>query len=429
MNYPDSTKRKAVEIVTKERVRLGNKISWDDIRDKINNATGDCPSRKQIAEWERLPEFSDIISGIMAEEDKHLQAEILSLRAQNKDLVDELAQHRKGTVMADKIIAVIQENIIPYREVSKAIKFDKATGDIHVIWFISDIHYNERVHPKLFMSAPDSEFPGLEDTHNEYDLDIAEARIRWAINTALHQTLTAEDPARLSSVKIVLGGDNNNGDIHNANVTNCIGSGSAFIRLADILSDCVEMIARELPHVAIDVINKVGNHGRLLQSQQVRGNNPKTLTENYDYFTGAFIKSRCELLKNVRVENEPTPVSLRSICGHTHAFTHGDDIRGGGGLSKVPMFGIAQKTYERTIQLLGRNVPLHDIHWGHWHRYFVTEYGLGYVFISPSVIGQTERGEFYGYSPRRGIRICWCTENHPIGANYVIDIPKKPTII
>lgn len=287
----------------------------------------------------------------------------------------------------------------------------------------SDWHFIEHVDPRRFLTFKPSEFD-IGSQFNAYDTDIARARIRYYHHALVDQVLSQKDPKSVETLLLAYEGDLHNGDIHAASVTNCMGSIEGAFLLADIITEDILTIREALPWIHIDVLFVVGNHGRILNPNQKKSPNAKTIPENYDWIVGGIVKRRLAGQENLTVENSEAEASIRKIYGQTHIFHHGHTVRGGGGISELPMFGLAIHVYRKVTQMLNiTNTQLHNFHIGHWHKYTEMQYGLGVMMINGSLIGLTERGASLGYSGRIQQRVVWCTTEHPLAARYPLDIP------
>jgi len=389
------------------------------------------PKERTLRDWKRQAEQVDDPAEPL--ETPHDPALAFSRKLAN--LKQRLAEERKARKQAElraDFIAELTQVIAAHVPAAPAVVLPKRsplTGTpLTVIVHFSDWHYNEKVERRRFFGYQENEFPGMYDLLNEYDLQISEKRIRYAFQAGLREIIDRRDPKRVERVLVVFNGDLNSGDIHSLPVSNCIPSAAAAMRLADIIIEELLIYRRELPWACLDVIFKVGNHGRILEPGQAKGTNAKFIEQNYDWLTGEAVKKALSRQENMTVENSPSAMSLRDIYGKVHMFTHGHaGIRGGGGISKIPVWGFAKFIYQQIAMLLQMvNRPVDHVHLGHWHQAFEGEYGTGMLMVGRSLIGQTERGVQLGYSPLISQRITFCTPEYSngLGAGYPLDVPS-----
>lgn len=304
--------------------------------------------------------------------------------------------------------------VVPDRPTSRGVRES-------VSFFWNDIHFNMRVDPDKMESVPGSTL----EKPNAYNLEISNRRMSAYTDIIIDQIQKHATAKNIDTVYLVCLGDLNNGDIHNGEGYNCEHSSMLAAKwLGEILSEQFVRIRKSCPWVELDIVFVNGNHGRILVETQKKANNPVTVASNYDWITGTIVQQIMNGQPRTTVDVPLNLWSYRDIYGKLHAYYHGDSIRGGMTIGGYPLYGVARKRYEKGAQMQqthGREPDCY--HHGHIHRYGVLEIGGMTVCYGNAMIGNSERGELFGWNAAISQRCMWHTEKHPIGAAYQLNIP------
>ena len=252
---------------------------------------------------------------------------------------------------------------------------------------ISDLHLDEVVNPAEIGGA------------NAYDRDIAEARLRRTlegVEKVAHHHLkgVAYDGAAL-----LLGGDLFTGDIHEelteTNADTMIGSLVWWLdRLHAFVAGYVEMFGR------VHVWGVVGNHGRTTRKPRAK----LRVRTNFDWLLYRMLAR--DFAGDDRVTftiPESSDVTLQ-VHDTTFLFTHGDQFRGGTGISGMMaplMLGRHRK--DRRESALDRSFDW--LVMGHWHQLMV---GQGLI-VNGALKGYDEYAYVSNFVPEPPAQAFWIT--------------------
>lgn len=221
-----------------------------------------------------------------------------------------------------------------------------------VVAQITDWHLDEVVKPDevLFLNA--------------FDARIAEQRIkRWAEKVV---TLPRDylNGIEIDGLVIPSTGDLFTGEIHaelkESNERRIIESLAYW--QSPVLS-ALELFGREYPNVEVDCV--VGNHGRLAQKSVFKGR----VYDNVEWLFWTVIRERLadRGIKNVTVNVSSSMDMNVPIYGRNHLLTHGDQFKGGSGISGAyaPLsLGYHRKGKRQDIAKL----PMQTMVIGHLHQ-------------------------------------------------------------
>lgn len=219
---------------------------------------------------------------------------------------------------------------------------------------LSDMHFDEVVEP--------GEMDGL----NAYNRTIAELRLeKWASNvvklTRHHLTGVTYD-----GVVLMLGGDSFSGDIHEeltqTNDDTILGS---LLHWSEQLAAAITVVADEFGKVHIPVV--VGNHGRMSRKPRAK---LKART-NFDWLLGKMLQRHFTGDKRITFQIDEGPDAYFKVYGWGQLLTHGDQVKGGGGIGGVwpPLMRLRARKTQRHMTI-GR--PFEVLWCGHWHTLIQT---------------------------------------------------------
>lgn len=258
------------------------------------------------------------------------------------------------------------------------------------ILFGSDWHWGEVVNP--------DEIGGI----NEYNLDIARARLNRLIETTIDLLTNHMVNPQYPGIVFGLGGDMVSGDIHDElSETNEMPIMPIVLDLVDHLYVAIKRLKEVFGRVFLPCV--AGNHGR--NTHKVRSKE-----FNFNSFDWLIYQQLDRLFAD-----DPDVVffipggtdALVSIAGHRYLFTHGNQFRGGDGLIGAlgPIVRGDHKKRGRNQQV-GQEYDTLVI--GHWHQLVQ----MKRVIVNGSLIGYNEYAytSNFGYEPPQ--QALWISNPH-----------------
>jgi len=276
--------------------------------------------------------LEDRLAELRAERDRH------KARAERQAL--ELVELRK---LLDFHDAVTQAKPRPPKWLAPKKKGGhKAT----VVTVLSDVHFDEVVNP--------AEVQGL----NAYDRDIAEQRLTSYFLNVVKVSRDYLAGVEYDGAVLCLGGDMFSGLLHDLQETNADTLFGSLLRLSELLSAGVRLLAEEFGNVHVPVV--VGNHGRLTRKPRTKNR----ARDNADWLLGHMVARH---IQDDRVTFDiPDSADVRFDVYRTRfLLTHGDQTKGGGGIGGIwpPIKRMVQQ--KRTQYA---HNPFDVLLCGHWHQ-------------------------------------------------------------
>ncbi len=280
---------------------------------------------------------------------------------------DKATEERKSTVLARVIrdlrleLGNAQERIqlfndaqsLPVTVPNWRVRAQRGRGNHGlVVAQITDWHLDEVVRPDEVLYL------------NAYNAEIAEQRIkRWAEKVV---TLPRDyvNGITIDGLVIPSTGDLFTGEIHaelkESNERRIIES---LVYWQGPVLAALELFGREYPNVEVDCV--VGNHGRLAQKSVFKGR----VYDNVEWLFWSVIRDRLKDrgIKNVTVNVSSSMDMNVPIYGRNHLLTHGDQFKGGSGISGAyaPLsLGYHRKGKRQDIA----NLPMQTMVIGHLHQ-------------------------------------------------------------
>lgn len=306
-----------------------------------------------------------------------------------KNLQAQLKEAAKNTLSVDLVKKEILNFTTDRPEIPQwTINHPKGTGHPGVpTVFISDFHYSEVVDP--------AQVNGI----NEYNIDIAERRFRNLVEKTIrilkHYMVNPEYPG----IVFPFGGDIFSGDIHDELVeTNEIPTLQAFIKIQGLIIWGIKEFKREFGKVYCPWI--VGNHGRTTKKPPSKN----ACYTNLDWLLGKQIEKYFENDKAVVISVADSLDYLYSIYNVSYLLTHGDQFKGGAGISGALaplMIGDSRKKKRHdAIQQ-----PYNYMICGHWHQYAT----FRRIIINGSVKGYDEYAYKMNFDYEPPTQAMWLT--------------------
>jgi predicted phosphodiesterase len=309
---------------------------------------------------------TDVCSEIVNTERDRQAEKIKSLESENKTL-------RKERIGIENVKEWIEEYhkeaavIKPPAWVSGAKKKKGQRSIGTPVLMLSDMHHSEVVDP--------AQVNGV----NEYNLDIALARLAKCINTTellLKRYINSDYPG----IVVMLAGDMLSGDIHEElKETNEVSTLSALLDLQGHLGAALVRLANVFGKV--HVVSVVGNHTRTTLKPRAKG----AVSTSYDWLLGQELKIMLADDTRITLDVSDSLDAMISIYGIRFNLTHGDQFRGGGGIQGAlsPWF-IGDYRKRKRQRAIGQDYDY--LCMGHWHQ----RAEIGGIIVNGSIKGYDE---------------------------------------
>lgn len=254
------------------------------------------------------------------------------------------------------------------------------------VLFLSDIHFDEVVKPEQVGHA------------NAYNRVIATRRIKHTFQSAVNLTKHYMKNPAYDGIVCALGGDMLSGNIHEElKETNEDSINVSIMLLTDLLIGGLDLLLKEFEHVFVPCV--VGNHGRQSHKPRAKGR----VHENFEWLIYEYLRRHYKNEKRIQFLIPDGADAQFSIYRKNILLTHGDQFRGGTGISGLYtplMLGMARK--QKRNQAMGR--PFDVMMCGHWHTYVHTDQ----LIVNGSIKGLDEyayQGNFGAEKPQQALFI------------------------
>lgn len=248
-----------------------------------------------------------------------------------------------------------------------------------VMLLLSDMHFDEVVRPEEM------------DFLNAYNRSIATKRLkRWSQNV-VKLTRHYLSGVNYDGCVLMLGGDSFTGIIHEelkeTNEDTLFGS---LLYWLEQMAAAVDLLAEEFGKVHIESVP--GNHGRLTRKPRAK----VRARDNVDWLLAAMLAKQFEKDPRVTARVTDAADAYFKVYDHGHLLTHGDQVRGGGGIGGIwpPIKRMAARKAEHHMVI---NKPFKTLWLGHWHQLVQTPS----LVINGSTKGYDEYAKLnnFGFEP------------------------------
>ena len=253
--------------------------------------------------------------------------------------------------------------------------------------FVSDLHWGEVVDP--------SQIGGV----NEYNLAIAQARLKELAQRAIHLLTILSPERKYDGIVVPLGGDMLSGNIHDElMVTNEVNVMPALLDLFEHLSGFIKLIADTFGRVFLPCVT--GNHGRDTKKIYAKDR----YHTSFDWLLYCFLSKA--FVKDERVTFYiPNGIDAAyEIYGHRYLLTHGDRFRGGDGVIGV-LGPVIRGDYKKRAMKSQIKQEYDTLILGHFHQYI----HLTKLIINGTLKGFDEHAFNESYSYERAQQALWVT--------------------
>jgi hypothetical protein len=274
--------------------------------------------------------------------------------------------------------------------------------------FISDLHWGEVVHPKQIGGV------------NEYNLRIANERMNYTIETAVHLLKILDPAMRYPGIVMPLGGDMISGNIHDElTATNELNSMPCVLDLYGALIGVITRVADVFGRVFLPCVT--GNHGRDTRKIWSKDRHHTS----FDWLLYQFLAKHFADDKRITFYVPDSSDALYRIFDTRYLLTHGDQFRGGDSIIG-PLGPLTRGNQKKQARNQAVDMEYDLMICGHWHSYIHLER----LIVNGSMKGYDEyayQGNFGFEPPRQGL---WVT--HPrYGITYRMPVlcekPRKAT--
>jgi hypothetical protein len=261
--------------------------------------------------------------------------------------------------------------------------------------FISDPHYGEVVDPSTIMGV------------NEYNAEIARKRIATTFRRAVHMAQDHLTGVYYEGILLALGGDMITGEIHeDLSTTNDRTTPESIFDMVNILEEGILFLADHFGRV--HVVAVPGNHARTTRKPRTKGYSKN----NFDWLIYLFLEKAFANDDRVTFQVSLGQDLPFEYGGHRYVLTHGDQFRGGSGISGM-LSPLMLGQHRKNKLYTSISQPFDYLLVAHWHQLFwgkslvvngtikgYDEYAMSKVFDF-----ETPRQAFWCTDPRYGMTV------------------------
>lgn len=355
-----------------------------------------CPVCKQTKTFEVRSEACSLECGFLLRRQRAagaapnrealLRLEMEELRSQlNAALRDAAADARYQVFIgevASRPIAV-PEWLAPSEKKGKAARV-VATA------FLSDCHFDEVVDPR--------QINGM----NEYNRSIAEKRLQGFFKAAVRVGKQYMAGVEYVGIVVPLGGDMFSGSIHEElRATNEAGPIPGLLHWVGPIIAGLRMLADEYGRVFVPAV--VGNHGRNTHKPIHKGR----VRDNFDWLLYRLIERELASDKRVSFAVSESPDITYSVFGTRYCLTHGDQFRGGSGISGA-LAPLMLGDHRKRRRAVSTGQEYDYMIMGHWHQLMQ----LPGLVVNGSLKGYDEYAFNSNFGYQEPGQAFWLTSEH-----------------
>lgn len=239
---------------------------------------------------------------------------------------------------------------------------------------LSDTHFDEVVRPE--------EIGG----RNAYDREIADLRLERYFSQVVRLARDYLTGMTFDGVVLMLAGDLISGDIHDElSQTNQAQTLETVLYWSERIAAGIGLLADEFEKVHVPVV--VGNHGRRSRKPRAKGR----ARDNYDWLIGHLVARHFAGDTRVTFDIPDGTDCLVEIHDTTLLLTHGDQVKGGGGIGGI---------WPPIMRMIARKRTRYDfdsVVMGHWHQLIMAP--TAGVIVNGSLKGEDEYAAVMGFTP------------------------------
>lgn len=269
--------------------------------------------------------------------------------------------------------------------------------------FLSDLHWGERVYA--------NQVGGV----NTFDMPTARARLRTVTDTFLQMCFDELARPDYPGVIAALGGDLISGYIHEELKHHADGAlTEQVIDVVEHLQVCLSTLADEFGRVYVPCV--VGNHGRLDRKPPAKN----AVKENLEWLAYEFLRKFFQDDNRVTFTVATGLDLLYSVHGFRYLLTHGDQFKGGTGITG-PLLPQMRGKQKKDMVYSATNRKFDCMIMGHWHHARM----LNEIIVNGSLVGYDEYAfkMNFGFQPPQ--QTMWITDpRHGIWYWNALDAEK-----
>lgn len=252
----------------------------------------------------------------------------------------------------------------------------------------TDTHFDEVVRPEAVL--------GL----NAYNREIALLRLKRWVEKVIVLPREYVTGIRLEGLKILATGDIFSGDIHaelkQSNEDHLLGSVLFWI---EHVIGALETFATEYPAVDVDCV--VGNHGRLTEKPVYKGR----AQTNIEWLFWHVVRARlADRGSSITIRISDSMDHNVPIYGRNHLISHGDQFKGGTGISGA-FAPLMLGTHRKGRRQDAAGTPMDTLVIGHFHQVI----DLPGLIVGGSMKGYDEYAFGLNLRPEEAAQMAWIT--------------------
>jgi hypothetical protein len=233
----------------------------------------------------------------------------------------------------------------------------KDDGDHHAIVClqITDPHFDEIVRPEEI------------EWINKYDRKIAAQRLKRVFEKTIALSRDYLSGVKYDGCYVFFTGDMFSGNIHEElKETNVSTLFDAIVHWADPVEAGLSMLADHFGKVFWSGV--VGNHGRMTRKPRAKF----AAQDNVDWLFYRMIQRDFEKAKDTRITSHVpnSPDTIVPVYDTRYLLTHGDQFKGGSGISGA-MAPLLLGTHRKSRRQLAAGKPYTHMVFGHFHQYLM----------------------------------------------------------
>ena len=283
---------------------------------------------------------------------------------------------------------------------------DTAAHHAIVCLLVTDTHFDEVVRPSEV------------DFLNKYDRRIAEIRLRRAFEKTVVLAKNFLSGVTYDGAVVFLGGDMFSGNIHDElKETNASTLSDAILHWIEPLVAGIRLLAEEFRNVRVVAV--VGNHGRTTKKPRAK----LRAQDNVDWLLYKLLARDFKSDKRLTFNIPEAADAHEKVYGVRFLLTHGDQFRGGSGISGA-MAPLLLGSHRKTRRQSAAGNPYDLMLIGHFHQtLMLPSKGL---LVGGSLKGVDEFSYTSNFEPEPASQLMWIvTPEHGVGFTIPVVVQDR----
>lgn len=269
---------------------------------------------------------------------------------------------------------------------------------------LSDLHLDEQV------------FPAQMGGVNAYNREIAVRRLRATVDNTLAIAFDYIAGVKCDGLTLWLGGDVFSGNIHEElKQTNAAPIMASFDYWVDPMVAAIKLLADAFGKVHVP--GCVGNHGRNTHRPVMKNR----VEDNFDWLFYRVLARELRGDKRITWQLPVTADVSLTHYGHHYLLTHGDQFRGGSGISGIQT-PLALGAYRKSRRQQAVDDPFDTMLLGHFHQYMT----LPGIIVNGSLKGYDEYASISNFGFEVPQQAFWITTPERGPGFHVAIQPSNP---